>query len=82
MESILDEINPGGWKSFLFGDAAESILLDENGELVLVPPGATVCYEDGKLKVYRARWRTGSAAASSRAWPRSSAPAARARAPR
>ena len=52
VESILDEINPGGWKSFLLGDAAESIVLDENGELVLVPPGATVTYEDGKLKVY------------------------------
>ena len=51
-ESILDEINPGGWKSFLFGDAAESIVLDENGELVLVPPGAMVGYEDGKLKIY------------------------------
>ena len=24
-ESILDEINPGGWKGFLLGDAAESI---------------------------------------------------------
>ena len=52
VESILDEINPGGWQGFLFGDAAESIILDENGELVLVPPGATVMYEDGKLKVY------------------------------
>jgi hypothetical protein len=52
VESILDEINPGGWKSFLFGDAAESIVLDENGELVLVPPGAMVGYEDGKLKIY------------------------------
>ena len=51
-ESILDEINPGGWKGFLFGDAAESIVLDENGELVLVPPGAMVGYEDGKLKIY------------------------------
>jgi Bacterial TSP3 repeat len=51
-KAILDQINPGGWKSFLFGDAAESILLDENGELVLVPPGAVVMYEDGKLKVY------------------------------
>ena len=51
-KAILDQINPGGWKSFLFGDAAESILLDENGELVLVPPGAMVGYEDGKLKVY------------------------------
>jgi hypothetical protein len=51
-KAILDQINPGGWKSFLFGDAAESILLDENGELVLVPPGATVMYKDGKLEVY------------------------------
>ena len=51
-KAILDEINPGGWKGFLFGDAAESIVLDENGELVLVPPGAMVAYEDGKLKVY------------------------------
>ena len=50
-ESILDEINPGGWKSFLFGDAVGSITLDENGELVLVPPGAMLYYEDGKLKV-------------------------------
>ena len=24
-KSILEEINPGGWKSFLLGDAAESI---------------------------------------------------------
>ena len=52
VESILDEINPGGWKGFLLGDAAESIVLDENGELVLVPPGAMVGYEDGKLKIY------------------------------
>jgi hypothetical protein len=50
-EAILDEINPGGWKSFLFGDAAESLALDENGELVLVPPGAMLYVEDGKLKV-------------------------------
>ena len=41
-EAILDEINPGGWKGFLLGDAAESLILDENGELVLVPPGAMV----------------------------------------
>jgi hypothetical protein len=51
-KSILEEINPGGWKSFLLGDAAESLILDENGELVLVPPGAMVGYEDGKLKIY------------------------------
>jgi Bacterial TSP3 repeat len=51
VESILDEINPGGWKGFLFGDAAESIILDENGELVLVPPGATVWWHDGKLQI-------------------------------
>ena len=50
-KAILDEINPGGWKSFLFGDAAASLTLDENGELVLVPPGALIYYEDGKLKV-------------------------------
>ena len=50
-ESILDEINPGGWKSFVFGDAVGSITLDENGELVLVPPGAMLYYEDGELKV-------------------------------
>jgi hypothetical protein len=51
-KAILDQINPGGWKSFLFGDAAEGILLDEDGELVLIPPGANVVFEDGKLKVY------------------------------
>jgi hypothetical protein len=51
-KAILDQINPGGWKSFLFGDAAESILLDENGELVLVSPGATVMYKDRELEVY------------------------------
>ncbi len=50
-KAILEEINPGGWKSFLFGDAAESLALDENGELVLVPPGALLYLEDGKLKV-------------------------------
>jgi hypothetical protein len=50
-KAVLDEINPGGWKSFLFGDAAESLTLDENGELVLVPPGAMIYVEDGKLKV-------------------------------
>ena len=50
-KSILDEINPGGWKGFLFGDAAESSALDENGELVLVPPGAMLFYKDGKLQV-------------------------------
>jgi hypothetical protein len=50
-EAILEEINPGGWKGFLFGDAAEFLALDENGELVLVPPGALIYYEDGKLKV-------------------------------
>jgi hypothetical protein len=51
-KSILEEINPGGWKGFLLGDAAEGLILDENGEIVLVPPGATVMYEDGKLHVY------------------------------
>jgi hypothetical protein len=51
-QSLLEEINPGGWQGFLLGDAAEGLILDENGELVLVPPGATVMYEDGKLKVY------------------------------
>ncbi len=50
-KAVLDEINPGGWKSFLFGDAAESLTLDENGELVLVPPGAMIYVEDGKLKI-------------------------------
>ena len=50
-EAILDEVNPGGWKSFLLGDAAGSLALDENGELVLVPPGALIGYEDGKLVV-------------------------------
>ena len=51
-ESILEEINPGGWKGFLLGEAAESIVLDENGELVLIPPGARYGYEDGKLQIY------------------------------
>ncbi len=50
-KAILDEINPGGWKSFLFGDAAESLTLDENGELVLVPPGAMIYVEDGRLQI-------------------------------
>jgi hypothetical protein len=50
-EAILDEINPGGWKGFLFGDAAESLTLDENGELTLIPPGALIYFEDGELKV-------------------------------
>jgi hypothetical protein len=50
-EAILDEINPGGIEGFLFGDAAESLILDENGELTLVPPGALIYFEDGKLGV-------------------------------
>jgi Bacterial TSP3 repeat len=50
-QAILDEVNPGGWKSFLFGDAAGSITLDENGELTLVPPGAMLYVEDGKLQI-------------------------------
>jgi hypothetical protein len=50
-KAILDEINPGGWKGFLFGDAAESLTLDENGELTLVPPGAVIYVEDGELKI-------------------------------
>ena len=50
-QAILDEINPGGWKGFLFGDAAEFLALDENGELVLVPPGGLIYYEDGKLEI-------------------------------
>ena len=50
-EAILDEINPGGLEGFLLGDVAGSLALDENGELVLVPPGAMLYYEDGKLKV-------------------------------
>lgn len=50
-EAILDEINPGGWRDFLFGKPAESLTLDENGELVLIPPGAMVGYQDGKLVV-------------------------------
>jgi hypothetical protein len=50
-EAILDEINPGGIEGFLLGDAAESLTLDENGELTLVPPGALIYVEDGKLKI-------------------------------
>jgi hypothetical protein len=50
-KAILDEINPGGWKGFLLGDVAESLTLDENGELTLVPPGAMIYFEDGKLKI-------------------------------
>jgi hypothetical protein len=50
-EAILHEINPGGLEGFLFGDAAESLTLDENGELTLVPPGALLYVEDGELKV-------------------------------
>lgn len=50
-KAILDEINPGGWKGFLFGDAASGLILDENGELVLVPPGAVVYFEDGRLQI-------------------------------
>ena len=50
-QAILDEINPGGLEGFLLGDAAEGLTLDENGELTLVPPGAVVYVEDGKLKI-------------------------------
>ncbi len=50
-EAVLDEINPGGWKGFLLGDVAGSLTLDENGELTLVPPGAMLYLEDGKLKI-------------------------------
>jgi hypothetical protein len=50
-EAILDEINPGGIEGFLFGDAAESLILDENGELTLIPPGAMIYVEDGELKI-------------------------------
>jgi hypothetical protein len=50
-EAILDEINPGGLEGFLLGDAAEFLTLDENGELTLVPPGAMLYVEDGKLKI-------------------------------
>ena len=50
-ESILDEINPGGLEGFLFGDAAGSLTLDENGELTIVPPGAMLYVEDGELKI-------------------------------
>jgi thrombospondin type 3 repeat protein len=50
-EAILDEINPGGIEGFLLGDAAESLTLDENGELTLIPPGAMIYIEDGELKV-------------------------------
>ena len=50
-QAILDEINPGGWKGFLFGDAAQSLTLDEDGELALVPPGALIGYQDGKLVI-------------------------------
>lgn len=51
-EAILDEINPGGIKGFLFGDAAESLTLDENGELTLIPPGAVLSIRHGKLEVH------------------------------
>jgi len=50
-EAILDEINPGGIEGFLLGNAAESLTLDENGELTLIPPGALIYIEDGKLKI-------------------------------
>jgi hypothetical protein len=50
-KSILDEVNPGGLEGFLLGDAAGSLALDENGELTLVPPGAMLYVEDGKLKI-------------------------------
>jgi hypothetical protein len=50
-QSILDEVNPGGLEGFLLGDAAGSVTLDERGELTLVPPGAMLYFEDGKLKI-------------------------------
>ena len=50
-QAVLDEINPGGWKGVLLGDVAGSLTLDENGELTLVPPGALLYLEDGKLKI-------------------------------
>jgi Bacterial TSP3 repeat len=50
-EAILDEVNPGAVEGFLLGNAADGIMLDENGEIVLIPPGAMVGYEDGKLVI-------------------------------
>src|SRR5688500_17180463 len=50
-ESILDEVNPGGIEGFLLGNPAGSLTLDENGELTLVPPGAMLYVEDGRLEI-------------------------------
>jgi hypothetical protein len=33
---ILDEVNPGGWEGFLFGNPYYGVTLDENGELKLL----------------------------------------------
>jgi hypothetical protein len=50
-KSILDQVNPGGIEGFLLGNPAGSLALDEHGELTLVPPGAILSIEDGKLKI-------------------------------
>jgi hypothetical protein len=35
-DKILDEVNPGGWEGFLFGNPYWGVTLDENGELKLL----------------------------------------------
>jgi hypothetical protein len=50
-KSILDQVNPGGIEGFLLGNPAGSLALDEHGQLTLVPPGAILSIEDGKLKI-------------------------------
>jgi hypothetical protein len=35
-QEVLDEVNPGGWKGFLFGPSAAGVGLDEDGHIALI----------------------------------------------
>jgi hypothetical protein len=35
-QQVLDEVNPGGWKGFLFGPSAAGVMLDKDGHIALI----------------------------------------------
>lgn len=50
-DTVLEEANPGGLEGVVFGDAADGLTIDHDGELVLIPPGAMLSIENGELRV-------------------------------
>lgn len=55
-DALLEEVNPDGVEGFLLGDAAQGITIDHDGELLLVPPLATLTIDEGELQVNEAQY--------------------------